>query len=126
MSNENVDVKVDADLDRDALSGGPDRRRRLWVNWSLAVLTVVGAAVAVFYFFSAVMSTAGCSASTCTHSEPNWVSPDVVLYGPPVVASLTVIVSFFTAGRRWGFVVPVFALALLVAEIATLAVTVAQ
>lgn len=130
MSNENVDVKVDADPDRDAPSGesgpGRSRRKRAWVNWSLAVLTVVVAAVAVFYFFSAVMSTAGCSASTCTHSEPNWVSPNVVLYGPPVVASLTVIVSFFTARRRWGFVVPVFALALLVSEIVTLAVTVAQ
>jgi hypothetical protein len=131
MSKENVDVTVDADLDREARSGesgGPDRSRRtrLWVNWSLALLAVVGAAVAVVYFFSAVMSTAGCSASTCRHAEPNWISPNVVLYGPPVVAALTVVVSFFTARRRWGFVVPVFALAVLIGDVATLAVTVAQ
>ena len=50
----------------------------------------------------------------------------MVLYAPPVVAALTVVVSFFTAQRRWGFVVPVFALAVLIGDVATLAVTVAQ
>ena len=53
------------------------------------------------------------------------ISFDVLFYGAPAVAALTVIVSFFTARRRWGIVVPVFALALLVTDITILAVTVA-
>jgi hypothetical protein len=50
----------------------------------------------------------------------------VLLYGPPVVAALTLVASFFTAQRRWGVVVPVAALALLGADIGILAATVAQ
>jgi hypothetical protein len=50
----------------------------------------------------------------------------VSFYGPPVVAAVTVIVSFFTAPRRWGIVIPIVALALLGADIAILAGTVAQ
>ena len=126
MSKENLDVNADADLDREVAAPAGNKRARLWVNWALALLTVVGSAIVVIYFFSAVMSTAGCSPGICRHGEPNWVSPNVLLYGPPVVAGLTIVASFFTAARRWGFVVPVIALALLIADIATLAVTVAQ
>jgi hypothetical protein len=43
-----------------------------------------------------------------------------------VVAAATIVVSFFTAHRRWGIAVPVFALALLIADITIVAVTVAQ
>ena len=47
-------MKIDADLDRDAQAaapGGPDRskRLRLWVNWVLAALTVVGAAIVMVF-----------------------------------------------------------------------------
>lgn len=131
MNEENSSVRTDAEAGRDqqpASTAGPDRskRLRLWVNWALALLTVLGAAVVVVYFFSAVMSTAGCSVRTCKHVGPDWVSPDVLLYGPPVVAALTIVVSFFSARRRWGIVVPVVALALLGADAAILATTVAQ
>jgi hypothetical protein len=37
-----------------------------------------------------------------------------------------VVVSFFTARRRWGFVIPAIAIALLIADFAILATTVAQ
>jgi hypothetical protein len=131
MNEENSNLKTDAGADPDkqpASTAGADRskRLRLWVNWALALLTVLGAAIVMVYFFSAVMSTAGCSARTCQHVGPGWVSPDVLLYGPPVVAVLTIVVSFFTARRRWGIVVPVVALALLGADAAILATTVAQ
>ena len=131
MNEENRDVKVDAAVDPEkqpASTADTDRskRLRLWMNWALAVLTVLGAGVVVVYFFGAVMSTAACSDERCPHPEPNWISPDVLLYGPPVVAALTVIASFFTAQRRWGVVVPVVALALLAADIGILAVAVAQ
>jgi hypothetical protein len=130
MSQENVHVKADAGGDRDALAepGGTDRdkRVRLWVNWALALLTVVGAGVVMAFALGAVMSTAACSDKACPNIGPNGISFDALFYGPPVVAALTVVISFFTARRRWGFVIPVIALALLIADFAILATTVAQ
>jgi hypothetical protein len=134
MNEENSSVQADAGVDRgqgdkaSAVPASADRGRRLRfrVNWALALLTVLGAALVMVYFFSAVMSTAGCSARTCKHVGPDWVSPDVLLYGPPVVAVLTIVASFVTARRRWGIVVPMVALALLGADVAILATTVAQ
>jgi hypothetical protein len=72
------------------------------------------------------MSTAACSEKQCLNLGPNRISFDVRFYGAPVVAALTIVVSFFTPQRRWGIVVPIFALALLVADITILAVTFAQ
>ncbi len=131
MNEENRDVRVDAGVDPDkqpASTAEPDRskRLRLWMNWALALFTVLGAGLVMVFFFGAVMSTAACSDKQCQHAEPNWISPDVLLYGPPVVAALTVIASFFTAQRRWGIVVPIVALGLLGADIGILAAAVAQ
>jgi hypothetical protein len=74
----------------------------------------------------AVMSTAACNDKPCPNLGPNGISFDTLFYGAPAVAALTVVVSFFTARRRWGFVVPAVALALLVGDVVILATTVAQ
>jgi hypothetical protein len=130
MSQENVHVQVDAGGDRDALAepGGTDRdkRVRLWVNWALALLAVVGAGLVMVFAMGAVMSTAACSDKACPNLGPNGISFDTLFYGAPVAAAVAVVASFFTARRRWGFVVPVIALALLIADVAILATTVAQ
>jgi hypothetical protein len=131
MSQQNGDVKVDAPLDHGALSAEPGdadrtKRRRLWLNWALALLTVVGAGVVMVVALGAVMSTAACSDKACPNLGPNGISFNALFYGAPVVAALTIVVSFFTARRRWGFVVPVAALALLIADIAILAISVMQ
>ncbi len=135
MNQENRDVKTAAGLSRDEDPGGElsatsgiDRTNRLrfWVNWALALLTVVGAGVVMVFALGAVMSTAACSDKQCPNLGPNGISFDVLFYGAPLVAALTIIISFFTAQRRWGFVVPVVALALLVADISIVAFTVAQ
>lgn len=125
MDEENRDVKIDAGVDGD---NAPDRSTRLrqWANWALAALTVLGAAAVMLFALGAVMSTAACSDKRCPNLGPMGISFDVLFYGPPVVAALTVIMSFFTARRRWGIAVPVAALALLAADIAILAGTVAQ
>jgi hypothetical protein len=128
MDEENRDVKI-ADREKPSASDGDSgrtERLRLWLNWALAALTVLGAGIVMVYFFGAVMSTAACSQKQCQHVGPTWISPDVLFYGPPVVAALTVVVSFFTARRRWGIVVPIVALALLGADVGILAATVAQ
>ena len=74
----------------------------------------------------AVMSTAACSDKACPNLGPRGISFDVLYYGAPAVAIVTIVLSIFTARRRWGFVVPVTALALLIADVAILAITVAQ
>lgn len=131
MDEENRDVKVDTQGDsvkQPASTADTDRssRLRVWLNWALAALTVVSAGLVMVYFFGAVMSTAACSQKQCQHVGPTWISPDVLFYGPPLVAAVTIVVSFFTARRRWGTLLPVVALALLGADIAVLAATVAQ
>jgi hypothetical protein len=99
---------------------------RLWMNWALALLTVLGAGVVMAVAMGAVMSTAACSDKACPNLGPDGISFNTLFYGAPVLAVLTIVVSFFTARRRWGFVVPVSALALMIADITILAVTVAQ
>ena len=105
---------------------GRHSRVRLWVNWILALLTIPAAAVVLVFAFGAVMSTAACSGKQCGNIGPSWLSPNVVFYGTPVVALAAVVITFFTARRRWGIAVPLIALALLGAEIAVVATTVAQ
>ena len=123
-------VKVARRLGRDALAGpggtDHDKRVRLWVNWALALLTVVGAGIVMVVALGSVMSTAACNDKPCSNLGPSWVSFDTLYYGPPVVAALTVVVCFFTARRRWGFVIPVVAIALLIGDVAILATTVTQ
>jgi len=120
-------VKADAGGDRDALAepGGTDRDKhvRLWVNWAL---TVVGAGIVMAFALASVMSTAACSDKACPNLGPNGISFDTLFYGAPVVAALAVVASFFTARRRWGFVIPVVAIALLIGDVAILATTVTQ
>ena len=131
MSQEKVDVKDHSDQDRGTLSAESGEhksghRGRLWLNWGLALLTAVGAGVTMAVALGAVMSTAACSDKACPNLGPRGISFDVLYYGAPAVAVLTIVLSIFTAKRRWGFVIPVTALALLIADIAILAVTVAQ
>jgi hypothetical protein len=130
MSQENVHVKVDTGGDRDALAepGGTehDKRVRLWVNWGLALLAVVVAGLVMAFALVSVMSTAACSDKACPNLGPNWIGFDTLFYGAPVVAALAVVASFFTARRRWGFVIPVVAIVLLIGDVAILATTVTQ
>ncbi len=131
MSQEKVDVEDHPDQDIGTLPAGSDSgtgggRRRLWLNWGLALLTAVAAGLTMAVALGAVMSTAACSDKACPNLGPRGISFDTLYYGAPAVAVATIVVSIFTARRRWGFVVPVMALALLIADMATLAVTVAQ
>jgi len=120
-------VTLNEGLERETQSDAPgSSKRRLWVNWGLALLTVVGAAVVMAVALGSVMSTAACSDKQCPNLGPAGISFDALFYGAPVVAAVTLAISFFTARRRWGVVVPVSALALLAADIVVLVVTVAQ
>ncbi|HWF71500.1 MAG TPA: hypothetical protein VG187_18415 [Mycobacterium sp.] len=131
MNEENRDVKIAEGVDvgeQPPATRGIDRSKglRFWANWALALLTVMAAGVVMVFSLGAVMSTAACSDKQCPNLGPNGIGFDVLFYGAPAVAAVTLIVSFFTAQRRWGIVVPLLALALLGADITILAVTVAQ
>lgn len=94
-------------------------RRTSVTNWVLALLTIPGAAAAMIFAYGAVMGTSACSTQTCEHL-PSETLYTIMLYGPPVVAVITVIASFFTASRPRGFVVPLVAWMLLIADVALL------
>src|SRR5258707_2748247 len=108
---------------RDTAGGG---KVWLWVNWVLALLTVPSAALVMIFALGAVMSTAACSAQQCPELGPHGISFGVLFYGGPVVAAVVIGLSLFTARRRWGIAVPLVGLALLVADVVTLVVTVVQ
>ncbi|HTX96872.1 MAG TPA: hypothetical protein VME67_19650 [Mycobacterium sp.] len=106
---------------------GGDRGRDVWpwVNWTLALATVPAAAIVMLFALGAVMSTDGCSESSCPNLGHGGINFGVAFYGAPVVAVVVIVISFFTAKRRGGIVVPLAGWALLVADAALMAVSVA-
>jgi hypothetical protein len=99
------------------------RRRRLWVNWTLALLTVPAAGLVMVLWLVAVMGSAGCGDLPCRHQGPDEAWFGVLYYGAPVIAALTVAISFYTAPRMRGLVVPLVGLVLLAADVAVLAIS---
>ncbi|WP_230987185.1 hypothetical protein [Mycolicibacter heraklionensis] len=97
-----------------------NRRARLWVNWAAALLTAAGAALVMIFAMGAVMSTAACSTTECPDMGPSGVVFGLLYYGAPAVSALTILASFFTAGRRRGFLVPVAGWVLLALDLLAL------
>ncbi|MEB3069970.1 hypothetical protein [[Mycobacterium] vasticus] len=97
-------------------------RARFWVNWVLALLTIVGAALVMTFAVGAVMSTAACSTVECPDVGPSGVLFGVFYYGAPAIAALTILASFFTAWRPRGFIVPVTGWLLLVLDVLALSI----
>ncbi|MGB5797156.1 MAG: hypothetical protein WBH51_15365 [Mycolicibacter algericus] len=96
MTGEPMPVPVQTD----------NHRARLWVNWVTALLTAAGAALVMVVATGAVMSTAACSTTECPDLGPSGVVFGIFYYGAPVIAALAILISFWTAGRRRGFLVP--------------------
>lgn len=101
----------------------PDKapRTRLWVNWILALSTIVGAGVVQLFAMGAVMSTSACSAPNCP--KPSGFVYGLLTYGAPVIAVVAIVASFFTARHPRGWVVPAVAWLLLIVDVAILAAT---
>ena len=93
------------------------------LNWVLALLTLPAAAAVVGYAFLQVMGTAACSDKSCPKLGPGELGFSLIVYGAPVVAILAVLLSFFTARKPRGIVVPVVALVLLVVAAVVLFLT---
>jgi hypothetical protein len=93
-------------------SSSPHSTRSV-TNWVLAALTAPGAAVVVAAAYIHVLSSAGCSESTCGRMGPGPVPFALIAYGAPVVAVFTIALSFATARHRFGIVLPLIAWILL-------------
>ena len=78
------------------------------LNWALALATILGAAALVVLAYGKVMATAACTADVCE-------VPSETLF--------TVLLSFVTARRPWGIVVPVAAWVLLAVDLVLLMVS---
>jgi len=91
-------------------------------NWILALSTIVGAAIVEGYAFMRVMGTAGCTTRICPEG-PGEGGFTIITYGAPLVAVAAVPVSFVTARRPYGWVVPAVAWTLLVVAFVVLTVT---
>jgi hypothetical protein len=101
-----------------------DRNALPWVNWGLALTTVPAAAIVMLFALGAVMSADGCSDRSCANLGRGGINSGVAFYGAPVVAFVVIVMSFFTARRRGGIVVPLCGWALLVADVALMAASV--
>jgi hypothetical protein len=106
----------------------PDAPRRdawPWVNWGLALTTVPAAALVMLFALGAVMSTDGCSGGNCPNLGHGGIDFGVAFYGAPVVAFVVLVISFFTAKRSRGIIVPIIGWVLLIADVVLMALTVA-
>ncbi len=99
-----------------------NRRARLWANWVAALLTAAGAALVMVFAMGAVMSTAACSTAECPDLGPSGAVFGLLYYGAPAIAALTILASFFAAGRRRGWLVPAAGWALLAADLLALVI----
>jgi len=95
---------------------GRGRHVRPWVNWASALATVPAAAIVMLFALGAVMST-----DNLGHGGIDF---GVAFYGAPAVAGIVIVISFFTAKRRGGLVVPLCGWALLIADVVLMAVSV--
>lgn len=91
------------------------------LNWVLALATIPAAAAVVGFAYLQIMGTAGCSEPDCAHL--NTLGFTLIQYGVPAVAGLAVVVSFVTARRRGGVLVPLAAWAVIVLAVLVLIVT---
>jgi hypothetical protein len=105
--------------DQTASEAGASRTQTI-TNWTLALLTIVGAAVAEVVAYGLVLGTAACTAGNCPNLGLANAVYGPVVYGAPVVAVVAIALSFFTASRRRGWIVPAVAWALLIVGLALL------
>jgi hypothetical protein len=89
-------------------------------NWVLALATIPGAVAVVLFLYMQIMGTAGCNDQPCPRQGPGELGFVLIQYGAPIVAVVAVVLSFFTARRRGGILVPVVAWLLLIAAFVVL------
>lgn len=92
-------------------------------NWVSAVLAVLGAVAVVAFAYVQVLGTAGCTAGNCGGTGPGESVFGLILYGTPIVAVVALALSFVTAKRTWGWIVPTVSWLVVLAALIVLLVT---
>jgi hypothetical protein len=117
------DVEHDSHTTRRGDAPGRSRGGSTVVNWVLAVLSVLAALAVVAFAYLKVLGTAACTDRICDDMGPGETVFGLILYGTPIVAVVALLLSFFTARRRMGIVVPLVAWAVVLAALIVLIVT---
>lgn len=94
-----------------ATEATPAQRR---IHWIAALLTIIGAAVAEVVAYGLTLGVAGCTDQSCPHLGLANAAYGPVVYGAPIVAVVAIALSFVTARKRWGWVVPAVAWVLII------------
>lgn len=124
MNADNSNLAVGSATPTDPGQGDSGRNPWPWVNWALALATVPAAAIVMLFALGAVMSADGCADRSCTNLGHGGIDFGVAFYGAPAVAVAVIAISLFTAKRRGGVAVPLCGWALLIADVALMAVSV--
>jgi len=94
------------------------------LNWVLALTTLLGAAGVVALAYLEVLGTAGCGADQdCPRPGFGETGFTLIVYGAPAVAAGTVALSFLTARKRNGILVPIGGWLLILLAVVILLVT---
>lgn len=94
------------------------------VNWALALSTLAAAPVVMLFALGGENSAHSCSRRGCPSFGRGGIDFNVAFYAAPLVAAFVILVSFITAKRRGGILVPLFGWAMLILDVALMAVTV--
>jgi len=94
------------------------------VNWVLALSLLAAAPIVMLFALGGVMSAHSCSHRGCPNFGHGEFDFNLAFYGAPAVAAVVIALSFFTAKHRAGIIVPLCGWALLIVDVALMAITV--
>jgi hypothetical protein len=123
MAAHDVEHDEHRSADAGGVEAGRSHRGRASVNWVAAALSLVGALAVVAFAYLKVLGTAACTDGVCGGLGPSETVFGAILYGTPVVGVVALLLSFFTAPRRLGFLVPLIAWIVVLAALVVLIAT---
>jgi hypothetical protein len=113
------------DVEHDSTTARPDAGRtgRTTLTWVAAVLAVLAAVAVVGFAYLKVLGTAACTDRMCDDMGPSEPVFGFILYGTPIIAVVALVITFVTARKPWGFVLPLIAWAVVAVSLIILIVT---
>jgi hypothetical protein len=123
MSAHDVQHDEQRAADERSTDAGSAHAGKAVANWVAAALSMVGALAVVAFAYLKVLGTAACTDRMCDDLGPGETVFGLILYGTPIVGVVAILLSFFTAPRRLGFLVPLIAWIVVLLALGVLIVT---